>query len=83
MITVTEEPNALRTDISNGEGTGAKVNHLDQLKRFTTIVADTGDFETDPTKWIIWTLSKLRLVRNLRRVSRDKIQAAQRQTATG
>jgi stearoyl-CoA desaturase (Delta-9 desaturase) len=33
----------------------------------------------DPTKWIIWSLSKLGLVRNLRRASREKIHAAQAQ----
>jgi hypothetical protein len=32
----------------------------------------------DPTKWIIWMLSKLRLVRGLRRASADKIRSAQR-----
>ena len=31
----------------------------------------------DPTKWIIWTLSKLRLTRNLRRVPAEKIRLAQ------
>jgi stearoyl-CoA desaturase (delta-9 desaturase) len=30
-------------------------------------------WQFDPTKWLIWTLSKLRLVRNLRRVPADKI----------
>ena len=34
------------TGTFNKEGTGAKRNQLDQLKKFTTIVADTGDFET-------------------------------------
>lgn len=34
----------------------------------------------DPTKWIIWTLSKLGLTRNLRRVPSDKIREAQIQT---
>lgn len=38
-------------------------------------------WQFDPTKWVIWTLSKLRLVRDLRRVSADKIRTAQRQTA--
>jgi hypothetical protein len=33
----------------------------------------------DPTKWIIWMLSKLRLVRDLRRASADKIRSAQRE----
>jgi len=37
-------------------------------------------WQFDPTKWLIWTLSKLRLVRNLRRVPADKIRAAQRET---
>jgi stearoyl-CoA desaturase (Delta-9 desaturase) len=31
----------------------------------------------DPTKWIIWTLSKLGLTRNLRRVPSEKIRLAQ------
>jgi transaldolase len=43
---LTEEPKALSTGISNQEKTGVKLNQLDQLKKFTTIVADTGDFET-------------------------------------
>jgi stearoyl-CoA desaturase (delta-9 desaturase) len=30
-------------------------------------------WQIDPTKWIIWTLSKLGLVRNLRRVPTEKI----------
>ena len=37
-------------------------------------------WQIDPTKWIIWTLSKLRLVRGLRRVPAAKIQAAERAT---
>lgn len=36
-------------------------------------------WEFDPTKWIIWTLSKLGLTANLRRVAADKIKAAQRE----
>jgi stearoyl-CoA desaturase (delta-9 desaturase) len=36
-------------------------------------------WQFDPTKWIIWTLSKIRLVRNLRRVPADVIAAAQRE----
>jgi stearoyl-CoA desaturase (delta-9 desaturase) len=36
-------------------------------------------WQFDPTKWLIWTLSKLRLVRNLRRVPADKIRSAQRE----
>jgi transaldolase len=46
VSTLTEEPKACSTGISNKEGTGAKLNQLDQLKKFTTVVADTGDFET-------------------------------------
>lgn len=34
----------------------------------------------DPTKWIIWTLSKLGLVRNLRRAAPERIRAAQIET---
>ncbi len=34
-------------------------------------------WQWDPTKWTIWTLEKLRLVRGLRRVSEDKILLAQ------
>ena len=37
-------------------------------------------WQFDPTKWIIWTLSKLGLVRNLRRVPADKIELAEAQT---
>jgi stearoyl-CoA desaturase (delta-9 desaturase) len=33
----------------------------------------------DPTKWIIWTLSKIGFTRNLRRVAQDKILLAQQQ----
>ena len=40
---LTEEREALSTGIFNKEKTSAKLN---QLKKFTTIVADTGDFET-------------------------------------
>ncbi len=36
-------------------------------------------WEFDPTKWIIWTLSKLGLTANLRRVAAEKIRAAQSQ----
>jgi len=36
-------------------------------------------WQIDPTKWIIWMLSKLRLVRGLRRASADKIRSAQRE----
>ncbi len=31
----------------------------------------------DPTKWIIWTLSKVGFTRNLRRVAQDKILLAE------
>lgn len=34
-------------------------------------------WEFDPTKWIIWTLSKLGLTANLRRVASDKIREAE------
>lgn len=37
-------------------------------------------WQFDPTKWLIWMLSKLRLTRNLRRVPADKIKAAERST---
>jgi stearoyl-CoA desaturase (delta-9 desaturase) len=37
-------------------------------------------WQFDPTKWLIWTLSKLGLVAALRRVPADKIESAQRQT---
>src|SRR5947208_16183961 len=37
-------------------------------------------WQWDPTKWIIWTLSKLRLVRSLRRVPAEKIKSAEQQT---
>jgi transaldolase len=43
---LTEEPKALSTGISNKEKRGAKLNQLDQIKKFTTIVADTADFES-------------------------------------
>ena len=36
-------------------------------------------WQVDPTKWFIWMLSKLRLVRGLRRASADKVQSAQRE----
>jgi transaldolase len=36
----------LSTGISDKEKTDTKLNQLDQIKKFTTIVADTGDFET-------------------------------------
>ena len=34
-------------------------------------------WEFDPTKWILWTLSKVGLTANLRRVASEKIRAAQ------
>jgi stearoyl-CoA desaturase (delta-9 desaturase) len=37
----------------------------------------------DPTKWIIWTLSKLGLTRNLRRVPVEKIRLAQQLNTSG
>ena len=37
-------------------------------------------WQWDPTKWIIWTLSRLRLVHALRRVKAETIASAQRQT---
>lgn len=36
----------MSTGISDREKTDGKLNQLDQIKKFTTIVADTGDFET-------------------------------------
>jgi stearoyl-CoA desaturase (delta-9 desaturase) len=38
-------------------------------------------WQWDPTKWIIWTLSKLGLAQNLRRVPAEKIRAAQAQSS--
>lgn len=37
-------------------------------------------WQFDPTKWIIWSLSKVKLASNLRRVSGDTIDAAERET---
>jgi len=37
-------------------------------------------WQFDPTKWLIWTLSKLGLTLNLRRIPADKIVSAQAQT---
>ena len=34
-------------------------------------------WQMDPTKWVIWTLSKVGLTRGLRRVSNDKIRSAE------
>ena len=39
-------------------------------------------WQWDPTKWIIWTLSKLGLAQNLRRVPTEKIRAAQAQCSS-
>jgi transaldolase len=36
----------MSTGISDKEKTDGKLNQLDQIKKFTTVVADTGDFET-------------------------------------
>jgi transaldolase len=36
----------MSTGISDKEKTVGKLNRLDQIKKFTTVVADTGDFET-------------------------------------
>jgi stearoyl-CoA desaturase (delta-9 desaturase) len=38
-------------------------------------------WQFDPTKWIIWTLSKLRFVKNLRRVPADRIRLAEQEVA--
>jgi stearoyl-CoA desaturase (Delta-9 desaturase) len=38
-------------------------------------------WQFDPTKWLIWTLSKLRLVRNLRRVSAAVIRSVEQEAA--
>jgi transaldolase len=43
---LTEEPKALRIGLSNKEKSGVKLNQLDQMKKFTTVVADTADFES-------------------------------------
>ena len=37
-------------------------------------------WQFDPTKWLIWTLSKFGLTRNLRRVPPEKILSAERET---
>ena len=37
-------------------------------------------WQFDPTKWIIWTLAKIRLVQDLRRVPAEKIQLAEQET---
>ncbi|HZE56915.1 MAG TPA: transaldolase [Chthoniobacterales bacterium] len=36
----------MTTATANQEKTGTKLSQLDQLKKFTTVVADTGDFQT-------------------------------------
>jgi transaldolase len=46
MAPLTEEPKALGAGISNKEKGGVRLNQLDQIKKFTTIVADTADFES-------------------------------------
>jgi stearoyl-CoA desaturase (Delta-9 desaturase) len=38
-------------------------------------------WQFDPTKWIIWTLSKLRFTKNLRRVPADRIRMAEREVS--
>jgi len=40
-------------------------------------------WQWDPTKWIIWTLAKLKLADSLRRVPSDTIAAAQKRTRAG
>lgn len=40
-------------------------------------------WQWDPTKWTIWTLNKLGLAKNLRRVPQEKILEAQRKRKTG
>jgi stearoyl-CoA desaturase (delta-9 desaturase) len=37
-------------------------------------------WQIDPTKWIIWTFSKLGLTRDLRRVPKEKIESAEQET---
>jgi transaldolase len=46
MTALSEEPQTSATAISKKEVTGVNLNQLDQIKKFTTVVADTGDFET-------------------------------------
>jgi transaldolase len=46
MAPFAEEIKTSNRAICNQKKGGAKLNQLDQLKEFTTIVADTGDFET-------------------------------------
>ena len=40
-------------------------------------------WQWDPTKWLIWTLSRLGLANNLRRVPQEAIIAAQGKTSSG
>ena len=40
-------------------------------------------WQWDPTKWMIWALSRLRLTSGLRRVAKEKIDSAEVQVATG
>lgn len=40
-------------------------------------------WQFNPTKWIIWTLSKLGIARDSRRVPADRVRAAERQRRTG
>src|SRR6186713_1231586 len=46
MTALSEEPQTSATAISKKEVTDVNLNQLDQIKKFTTVVADTGDFET-------------------------------------
>jgi stearoyl-CoA desaturase (delta-9 desaturase) len=39
-------------------------------------------YHFDPTKWWVWTLAKLGLARDLRRVPQERIEAARREVAT-
>ena len=57
-----------------------KLRHV-ALDVTAAVVAGNGSRERIvPTKWLIWTLSKLGLTRNLRRVPADKNESAQAQT---
>ena len=38
-------------------------------------------YHFDPTKWLVWTLARLGLARDLRRVPRERIDAARREVA--
>lgn len=46
MVQVSEKPRVSGSDIPNSGKPVAKANQLDQVKKFSTVVADTGDFET-------------------------------------